>query len=167
MKMRGLSLCLLGKAPHIKSSVLQKDWPPITMIIIQLMCKKKSILFLLFQDPHVNAFFQQCQKREKDMSQSPTSNFVRSCKVTWRANSCSGLQDGNGQNRPLHFALSSKLQGNHSWRFLNTLSIPRRNYFVSQFLKGVCLYNGTISKDQFLQNKNDWKSESIDSKLVN
>ncbi|XP_073927962.1 dedicator of cytokinesis protein 10 isoform X10 [Castor canadensis] len=32
------------------------------------------------QDPHVNAFFQQCQKREKDMSQSPTSSFVRSCK---------------------------------------------------------------------------------------
>ncbi|XP_037380044.1 dedicator of cytokinesis protein 10 isoform X2 [Talpa occidentalis] len=32
------------------------------------------------QDPHVNAFFRQCQKREKDMSQSPTSNFVRSCK---------------------------------------------------------------------------------------
>ena len=128
---------------------------------------KKSILFLLFQDPHVNAFFQQCQKREKDMSQSPTSNFIRSCKVTWHTNSCSGLQDGNGQNRPLHFALSSKLQGNHSWRFLNTLSIPRRNYFFSQFLKGVCLYNGTVSKDQFLQNKNDWKSESIDSKLVN
>ncbi|KFO20131.1 Dedicator of cytokinesis protein 10 [Fukomys damarensis] len=32
------------------------------------------------QDPHVNAFFQQCQTREKDMSESPTSNFVRSCK---------------------------------------------------------------------------------------
>uniref|UniRef100_A0A673SLR3 Dedicator of cytokinesis 10 n=1 Tax=Suricata suricatta TaxID=37032 RepID=A0A673SLR3_SURSU len=32
------------------------------------------------QDPHVNAFFRQCQKREKDMSQSPTSNFIRSCK---------------------------------------------------------------------------------------
>uniref|UniRef100_A0A8D1FUD6 Dedicator of cytokinesis 10 n=1 Tax=Sus scrofa TaxID=9823 RepID=A0A8D1FUD6_PIG len=32
------------------------------------------------QDPHVNEFFRQCQKREKDMSQSPTSNFVRSCK---------------------------------------------------------------------------------------
>ncbi|KAF3824091.1 hypothetical protein GH733_008376 [Mirounga leonina] len=32
------------------------------------------------QDPRVNAFFQQCQKREKDMSQSPTSNFIRSCK---------------------------------------------------------------------------------------
>ncbi|XP_066201084.1 dedicator of cytokinesis protein 10 isoform X5 [Saccopteryx leptura] len=32
------------------------------------------------QDPHVNAFFRQCQKREKDMSQSPTSHFVRSCK---------------------------------------------------------------------------------------
>ncbi|XP_021099831.1 dedicator of cytokinesis protein 10 isoform X5 [Heterocephalus glaber] len=32
------------------------------------------------QDPHVNAFFQQCQKREKDMSQSPTSNFILSCK---------------------------------------------------------------------------------------
>nr|XP_058156018.1 dedicator of cytokinesis protein 10 isoform X12 [Dasypus novemcinctus] len=32
------------------------------------------------QDPNVNAFFQQCQKREKDMSQSPTSNFILSCK---------------------------------------------------------------------------------------
>ncbi|XP_077011409.1 dedicator of cytokinesis protein 10 isoform X12 [Tamandua tetradactyla] len=32
------------------------------------------------QDPNVNTFFQQCQKREKDMSQSPTSNFIRSCK---------------------------------------------------------------------------------------
>ncbi|XP_066135239.1 dedicator of cytokinesis protein 10 isoform X4 [Saccopteryx bilineata] len=32
------------------------------------------------QDPHVNAFFRQCQKREKDMSQSPTSHFIRSCK---------------------------------------------------------------------------------------
>ncbi|GAB5576046.1 dedicator of cytokinesis protein 10 isoform X11 [Prionailurus iriomotensis] len=32
------------------------------------------------QDPHVNAFFRQCQKREKDVSQSPTSNFIRSCK---------------------------------------------------------------------------------------
>nr|XP_017452320.2 dedicator of cytokinesis protein 10 isoform X15 [Rattus norvegicus] len=32
------------------------------------------------QDPHVNAFFRQCQKREKDMSQSPTSSFVRACK---------------------------------------------------------------------------------------
>ncbi|XP_006890382.1 PREDICTED: dedicator of cytokinesis protein 10 [Elephantulus edwardii] len=32
------------------------------------------------QDPHVNTFFRQCQKREKDMSQSPTSNFIRSCK---------------------------------------------------------------------------------------
>ncbi|XP_073074146.1 dedicator of cytokinesis protein 10 isoform X5 [Manis javanica] len=32
------------------------------------------------QDAHVNAFFRQCQKRQKDMSRSPTSNFVRSCK---------------------------------------------------------------------------------------
>ncbi|XP_051046520.1 dedicator of cytokinesis protein 10 isoform X9 [Phodopus roborovskii] len=32
------------------------------------------------QDPHVNAFFHQCQKREKDLSQSPTSSFVRACK---------------------------------------------------------------------------------------
>lgn len=82
-EMRGLSLCLLGKAPHIKSSALQKDSPPITMIVTQLMCHQKNqYFFLLFQDPHVNAFFRQCQKREKDMSQSPTSNFVRSCKVT-------------------------------------------------------------------------------------
>ncbi|XP_056663129.1 dedicator of cytokinesis protein 10 isoform X12 [Monodelphis domestica] len=32
------------------------------------------------QDPYVNTFFQQCQKREKDMSQPPTSSFVLSCK---------------------------------------------------------------------------------------
>ncbi|XP_012977824.2 dedicator of cytokinesis protein 10 isoform X12 [Mesocricetus auratus] len=32
------------------------------------------------QDPYVNAFFHQCQKREKDMSQSPTSSFVQACK---------------------------------------------------------------------------------------
>ncbi|XP_055976893.1 dedicator of cytokinesis protein 10 isoform X8 [Sorex fumeus] len=32
------------------------------------------------QDPYVNEFFQQCQKREKDMSESPTSKFIRSCK---------------------------------------------------------------------------------------
>nr|XP_045002712.1 dedicator of cytokinesis protein 10 isoform X6 [Jaculus jaculus] len=32
------------------------------------------------QDPRVNAFFQQCQKREKDMSRSPTSSFIRACK---------------------------------------------------------------------------------------
>ncbi|XP_068960642.1 dedicator of cytokinesis protein 10 isoform X1 [Petaurus breviceps papuanus] len=32
------------------------------------------------QDPYVNTFFQQCQKRENDMSQPPTSNFVLSCK---------------------------------------------------------------------------------------
>ena len=138
---------------HLTSSHLscrRTDLPSPRLLHSLCVIKKINTVFLLFQDPHVNAFFQQCQKREKDMSQSPTSNFVRSCKVTWHANSCGGLQDGNGQNRPLHFALSSKLQGNHSWRFLNTLSIPRRNYFISQFLKGVCLYNGTVSKDQFL-----------------
>ncbi|KAM9664031.1 dedicator of cytokinesis protein 10 isoform 6-T6 [Trichechus inunguis] len=32
------------------------------------------------QDPHVNEFFKQCQEREKDTSQSPTSNFILSCK---------------------------------------------------------------------------------------
>uniref|UniRef100_A0A8C5P454 Dedicator of cytokinesis 10 n=1 Tax=Jaculus jaculus TaxID=51337 RepID=A0A8C5P454_JACJA len=32
------------------------------------------------QDPRVNVFFQQCQKREKDMSRSPTSSFIRACK---------------------------------------------------------------------------------------
>lgn len=113
-EMRGLSLCLLGKAPHIKPSALQKDSPPITMIVTQFMCHQKINTFFCCFRIHVNAFFRQCQKREKDMSQSPTSNFVRSCKVTWHANSCSGLQDGNRQNRPLHFALSSKLQGNYS-----------------------------------------------------
>ncbi|MFT7803755.1 dedicator of cytokinesis protein 10 isoform X2 [Arapaima gigas] len=28
------------------------------------------------QDPHLNRFFQQCQKRETDLSQLPTSNFI-------------------------------------------------------------------------------------------
>ncbi|XP_038604845.1 dedicator of cytokinesis protein 10 isoform X3 [Tachyglossus aculeatus] len=32
------------------------------------------------QDSNVNTFFQQCQKREKDLSQPPTSNFVFACK---------------------------------------------------------------------------------------
>uniref|UniRef100_A0A8D0FP57 Dedicator of cytokinesis 10 n=1 Tax=Strix occidentalis caurina TaxID=311401 RepID=A0A8D0FP57_STROC len=32
------------------------------------------------QDPHLNKFFHQCQEREKDLSQPPTSNFINSCK---------------------------------------------------------------------------------------
>ncbi|XP_068441306.1 dedicator of cytokinesis protein 10 isoform X5 [Clinocottus analis] len=32
------------------------------------------------QDPHLNRFFQQCQKREPDLSQPPTSNFLNSLK---------------------------------------------------------------------------------------
>lgn len=33
------------------------------------------------QDPHLNRFFQQCQKRELDLSQPPTSNFLNCLKV--------------------------------------------------------------------------------------
>ncbi|XP_060761808.1 dedicator of cytokinesis protein 10 isoform X3 [Neoarius graeffei] len=32
------------------------------------------------QDPHLNRFFQQCQKRETDLSQAPTSNFLNCLK---------------------------------------------------------------------------------------
>uniref|UniRef100_A0A3P8YJA4 Dedicator of cytokinesis 10 n=1 Tax=Esox lucius TaxID=8010 RepID=A0A3P8YJA4_ESOLU len=32
------------------------------------------------QDPHLNRFFQQCQKREMDLSQPPTSNFLNCLK---------------------------------------------------------------------------------------
>uniref|UniRef100_A0A673IG85 Dedicator of cytokinesis 10 n=1 Tax=Sinocyclocheilus rhinocerous TaxID=307959 RepID=A0A673IG85_9TELE len=32
------------------------------------------------QDPHLNRFFQQCQKREADLSQAPTSNFLNCLK---------------------------------------------------------------------------------------
>ncbi|KAF7243147.1 Dedicator of cytokinesis protein 10, partial [Varanus komodoensis] len=32
------------------------------------------------QDPYLNRFFQQCQKRNRDLSQPPTSNFIISCK---------------------------------------------------------------------------------------
>ncbi|KAK3534381.1 hypothetical protein QTP86_014433 [Hemibagrus guttatus] len=32
------------------------------------------------QDPHLNRFFQQCQKRETDLSQPPTSNFLNCLK---------------------------------------------------------------------------------------
>ncbi|XP_062844216.1 dedicator of cytokinesis protein 10 isoform X2 [Trichomycterus rosablanca] len=32
------------------------------------------------QDPHLNRFFQQCQKRETDLSQQPTSNFLNCLK---------------------------------------------------------------------------------------
>lgn len=34
------------------------------------------------QDPHLNRFFQQCQKREADLSQPPTSNFLNCLKVS-------------------------------------------------------------------------------------
>lgn len=53
----------------------------------EFVCHRKLTLLLPLQDPHVNAFFRQCQKREKDMSQSPTSSFVRACKVTCHADS--------------------------------------------------------------------------------
>lgn len=33
------------------------------------------------QDPHLNRFFQQCQKRELDLSLPPTSNFLNCLKV--------------------------------------------------------------------------------------
>ncbi|KAJ6669308.1 hypothetical protein lerEdw1_008117 [Lerista edwardsae] len=32
------------------------------------------------QDPYLNKFFQQCQRRNRDLSQPPTSNFIISCK---------------------------------------------------------------------------------------
>lgn len=35
----------------------------------------------LCQDPHLNRFFQQCQKRELDLSLPPTSNFLNCLKV--------------------------------------------------------------------------------------
>lgn len=37
--------------------------------------------FSLCQDPHLNRFFQQCQKRELDLSAAPTSNFLNCLKV--------------------------------------------------------------------------------------
>lgn len=36
----------------------------------------------LCQDPHLNRFFQQCQKRELDLSLPPTSNFLNCLKVS-------------------------------------------------------------------------------------
>lgn len=42
-------------------------------------------LFPLCQDPHLNRFFQQCQKREPDISQPPTSNFINCLKVRGKA----------------------------------------------------------------------------------
>ncbi len=42
-------------------------------------------LFSLCQDPHLNRFFQQCQKRELDLSLPPTSNFLNCLKVREKA----------------------------------------------------------------------------------
>ncbi|XP_043114576.1 dedicator of cytokinesis protein 10 isoform X3 [Puntigrus tetrazona] len=40
-----------------------------------------SVLSTVYtQDPHLNRFFQQCQKREADLSQPPTSNFLNCLK---------------------------------------------------------------------------------------
>lgn len=41
----------------------------------------------LCQDPHLNRFFQQCQKRELDLSLPPTSNFLNCLKVRENAKS--------------------------------------------------------------------------------
>lgn len=40
-----------------------------------------GMLYGILQDPHLNRFFQQCQKREADLSQPPTSNFLNCLKV--------------------------------------------------------------------------------------
>lgn len=86
--------------PCMWAPVLQKHPAVSNMNICNTICVSwETSISLLLQDPHVNAFFHQCQKREKDMSQSPTSNFVRSCKVTWCTNSFGGLRSKNGQQR--------------------------------------------------------------------
>lgn len=49
----------------------------------------------LCQDPHLNRFFQQCQKRELDLSLPPTSNFLNCLKVRESPSSISCDRDRN------------------------------------------------------------------------
>ncbi|KAG7471086.1 hypothetical protein MATL_G00120630 [Megalops atlanticus] len=68
---------------HIKEPGSGKNGPDIKWVdggkaIFKVSTHVLSTVYT--QDPHLNRFFQQCQKREMDLSQPPTSNFINCLK---------------------------------------------------------------------------------------
>uniref|UniRef100_A0A8C1NU00 Dedicator of cytokinesis 10 n=1 Tax=Cyprinus carpio TaxID=7962 RepID=A0A8C1NU00_CYPCA len=80
-----VSCTLPGGYLHIKESSSTKNGSDVKWVDGGKPIFKVSTLVLstvYTQDPHLNRFFQQCQKREADLSQPPTSNFLNCLKVS-------------------------------------------------------------------------------------
>uniref|UniRef100_A0A8C2EIV7 Dedicator of cytokinesis 10 n=1 Tax=Cyprinus carpio TaxID=7962 RepID=A0A8C2EIV7_CYPCA len=78
-----VSCTLPGGYLHIKESSSTKNGSDVKWVDGGKPIFKVSTLVLstvYTQDPHLNRFFQQCQKREADLSQPPTSNFLNCLK---------------------------------------------------------------------------------------
>uniref|UniRef100_A0A8C1QNA9 Dedicator of cytokinesis 10 n=1 Tax=Cyprinus carpio TaxID=7962 RepID=A0A8C1QNA9_CYPCA len=75
-----VSCTLPGGYLHIKEPSSTKDvkWVDGGKTIFKVSTLLLSTVYT--QDPHLNRFFQQCQKREADLSQPPTSNFLNCLK---------------------------------------------------------------------------------------
>uniref|UniRef100_A0A8C1Z0D4 Dedicator of cytokinesis 10 n=1 Tax=Cyprinus carpio TaxID=7962 RepID=A0A8C1Z0D4_CYPCA len=75
-----VSCTLPGGYLHIKEPSSTKDvkWVDGGKSIFKVSTLLLSTVYT--QDPHLNRFFQQCQKREADLSQPPTSNFLNCLK---------------------------------------------------------------------------------------
>uniref|UniRef100_A0A673I7Z0 Dedicator of cytokinesis 10 n=1 Tax=Sinocyclocheilus rhinocerous TaxID=307959 RepID=A0A673I7Z0_9TELE len=80
-----VSCTLPGGYLHIKEPSSTKNGSDVKWVDGGKPIFKVSTLVLstvYTQDPHLNRFFQQCQKREADLSQAPTSNFLNCLKVS-------------------------------------------------------------------------------------
>uniref|UniRef100_A0A673IGK1 Dedicator of cytokinesis 10 n=1 Tax=Sinocyclocheilus rhinocerous TaxID=307959 RepID=A0A673IGK1_9TELE len=78
-----VSCTLPGGYLHIKEPSSTKNGSDVKWVDGGKPIFKVSTLVLstvYTQDPHLNRFFQQCQKREADLSQAPTSNFLNCLK---------------------------------------------------------------------------------------
>ncbi|CAM4556654.1 unnamed protein product [Leuciscus chuanchicus] len=78
-----VSCTLPGGYLHIKDTSSTKNGSDVKLVDGGKQIFKVSTVVLstvYTQDPHLNRFFQQCQKREEDLSQPPTSNFLNCLK---------------------------------------------------------------------------------------
>ncbi|XP_051965596.1 dedicator of cytokinesis protein 10 isoform X3 [Xyrauchen texanus] len=69
---------LLTKEPSSNKNGSEVKWVDGGKTIFKVSTSVLSTVYT--QDPHLSCFFQQCQKREADLSQPPTSNFLNSLK---------------------------------------------------------------------------------------
>ncbi|KAI1893735.1 hypothetical protein AGOR_G00126740 [Albula goreensis] len=69
---------LLTKEPGSAKNGTDIKWVDGGKAIFKVCTQVLSTVYT--QDPHLNRFFQECQKRESDLSQPPTSNFLNCLK---------------------------------------------------------------------------------------